>query len=96
MPKPSTLRKTPLLRAVLDQPGEIALARDADVEVAVGDEDDAIDAAADEVACGLLVGELDPGATVGRSTCLQVVDRLRDHKLALAARRGSTRPLVPA
>ena len=44
MPKPSTVRKTPLLRLLLDQPDQVGLAGDADVEIAVGGQDDAIDA----------------------------------------------------
>ena len=39
----------PLLALLFDQARQLALARDADVEVAVGREDDAVDAALDEV-----------------------------------------------
>ena len=52
MPKPSTVRNTPLLRLLLDQPLSSPLAGDADVEVAVGGEDHAVDAALDEVLLG--------------------------------------------
>ena len=49
MPKPSTVRKTPLLRFSSIRRVEVALAGDADVEVAVGGEDHAVGAALDEV-----------------------------------------------
>ena len=59
---------------------ELALAGDADVEVAVGAEDHAVDAALDEVLAGDLVGELDARAAVGRAAGLR----------AGRARRGSS------
>ena len=49
VPTPSTDRKTPRLALLLDQPHERVLAGDADVEVAVGGQDHAVDAAVDEV-----------------------------------------------
>ena len=49
MPKPSTLRKTPLLALASIRRIELVLVGDADVEVAVGGEDDAVGAPLDEV-----------------------------------------------
>ena len=63
---------------LFDQPHELVLAGGADVEVAVGREDHAIDAAADEVLARDLVGEADALAAVGRSAGFELRDRAID------------------
>ena len=59
MPKPSTLRKTPLLALASISLVSSSSLGDADVEVAVGGQDDAVGAVLDEVLGGDVVGELD-------------------------------------
>ena len=76
------------------RPGSV----DADVEVAVGGEDDAVDAALDEVsAAAMLVGQLDARAAVGRAARLQPVERARGSARSIRpASDGSTSPDAPA
>ena len=60
---PEDAEKDAALRLFLDQPNEIAFARGPDVEVAVGRENDPVDAALDEMFRRRLVGHddvLDP------------------------------------
>ena len=92
MPTPSTDRNTPLDALLFDEADERILAGDADVEVAVGGEDDAIDAAAHELLAGRTVGQLDPLCAVGRPACLEVGDRLVDPCLLVARGRRQHEP----
>src|SRR5436190_18969029 len=71
------------LRTRFDQPREIALAGDTDVEIAIGYQDDAIRATADEPRRGLVVGELDSSGAIRRATGLQVIERPDDRILAI-------------
>ena len=57
-----------------NQASELALAADADVEVAVGGQDHSIDAAWNERTLRQRVGELDPLATVRRATGLEACE----------------------
>jgi len=59
---------------VLDEPNEVALARDAHVEVADGGENHPVDAALDEAVGGEAVGELDAGAARGGGARLEAVE----------------------
>ncbi len=77
---------------LLDQADQLGVARHADVEVAVGGEDDAVRAAADEVLFGDAVGELYPRAAVGRAARLKPLDRRDYFSLAVAGRRGQREP----
>ena len=86
MPKPRTLRKTPLLAFASMSSDQLVVVRHADVEVAVGGQDDAVGPLRDEVLDGLVVGELDARAAVGRAPGLQLVDGRED--LGLAEARG--------
>ena len=87
VPTPSTDRNTPVVALLFDQPRELVQARDADVEVAVGREDDAVDAALDEVLVRDLVGELDAGGAVGRSAGAAERRSRPGSRRAVAARR---------
>ena len=87
MPTPRTERKMPFLAFLFDQPDELALARDADVEITVGRQDDAVDAFLEERPAGDVVGQLDAGSAVGRAAGLQFSDRLLDLRLAAPGRR---------
>ena len=78
MPKPSTLRKTPLLALAWISSTSLSSLGDADVEIAVGGKDDAVGAVLDEVLGGHVVGELDAGAAVGRAAGLQLIDGRHD------------------
>ena len=71
----------------LDQPEQVILRRDADVEIAVGGQDDAIRPVLDEVLGGDVIGELDARAAVGRAAALQLIDRREDLRLLDARRR---------
>ena len=62
------------MRFLLDQLDERFVAGDADVQVAVGAEDDAVRAALDEIGRGLLVGQLDARAAVGRAAGRERID----------------------
>ena len=66
MPKPSTVRNTLLLALASISLSVFALG-DADVEIAVGGQDDAVGAVLDEVLGRDVVGELDARAAVGRA-----------------------------
>ena len=63
------------------------LVHGADVEVAVGGEDDAVDAAGLEVLAGDGVGEADPLAAVGGAAGREPVEGGQDRRLAIAGRR---------
>ena len=93
MPKPSIVRKTPLSGLLLDEADQIALVRDADVEVAVGGQDHAVDAALDEVRLGRLVGELDARAAVGRAAGAQPIEGREDPFAFARGRRGQDEAL---
>ena len=56
---------------------EVGRVGDADVEVAVGREDHAVDAALDLVLLGELIGELDALGAGGRAAGPEVVERAR-------------------
>ena len=60
------------------QPGEFALARDADIEIAVRAEDDAVNSASGEIRFCNIVGELDTHAAVRGATRREAVERLED------------------
>ena len=72
------MRYVPSGATLLDEARELARARDADVEVAVGGEDDAVVAFAHEILLRDVVGELDPRAAGGRPACLETIDRVED------------------
>jgi hypothetical protein len=75
------------LALVLDALDELLVAGQADVEVAVGREDDAVDAVLHEVLAGLRVGEGDAGAAVGRAAGLEALQRVADRLLLVAGGR---------
>ena len=70
-----------------DELFELAVARRADVEVAVGGEDDAVVAAVDEVLFRDVVGELDARAAGRRAARFERLDRGEDRPLVGAGRR---------
>ena len=92
MPKPSTLRKTPLLALASIRRISSSSSGDADVEIAVGGQDDAVGAVLDEVLGGDVVGELNARAAVGRAAGAQLVDGREDLRLVDARRRGQHQP----
>ena len=65
-------QKDVALRLGLDQLDELLCVGDADVEIAVGGQDDAVGSVLDEVLGGDVVGELDAGTAVGRAAGLQL------------------------
>src|SRR5262245_65340328 len=75
------------LAAALDQLHEVARAGDANVEIAVGAEDDAVEPARDEVPGGDVVGHLDPAAAVGRAAGVDRLDRGANALALIAWRR---------
>ena len=56
----------------------------ADIHVAVGSDNDAVDAAFDAVLLGQCIGQFNAGAAVGAATCLQAVDRCQDSGFLVA------------
>ncbi len=75
------------LGLLFDQPDEAPLVGDADVEIAVGGENHAVDSLGDEVVDGQLVRELNARAAVGGAAGFQTVDRFENRLLAVAAGR---------
>ena len=75
------------LPALLDQALELFEVGDADVEVAVGGQQDAVDAAVDVALARHPVGQLDAAGAGGAAAGLQRVDGVRDAR-ALGAGRG--------
>ena len=73
------------LGLLLDQLSEFARIAHAHVEIAVGAEDDAVDAVFDEVRRRLLVGHSDAARTIGAATGVQAVHHVQDARLVLAA-----------
>ncbi len=73
--------------ALLDQPDQFALARDADVEVAVAGQDDPVVALLLEVLPRHLIGQLDPGAARGGAARLEPLEGVEDLVLPAAGRR---------
>ena len=98
MPTAEHAEEDAALRLLLDQPDEIALVGDADVEIAVGGEDHAVDAALDEMLRRDLVGQLDALRAVGRAAGLRDFPaRARICSLSIAAScDGSASPDAPA
>ena len=96
MPKPRMVRNAPFGAALLDEVDELAVARRADVEVAVGAEDDAVVAAADEVLAHDVVGEPDARAAGGRAAGLEPLERGEDALLVAAGRGRQHEPRAPA
>ena len=80
----------------LDQLDEFILVGDADVEIAVGGQDDAVGAVLDEVLGGDVVSELDAGTAVGRAAGLQLIDGRHDSALLMHEVDGRTSPDAPA
>ncbi len=76
MPTPEDGQEDPGLLLLLDETDQVALPDHADVEVAVGRENDAVDAAFDELLLRDLVGEHEPLAAVGRSAGIKTFDRV--------------------
>src|SRR5690606_23507641 len=70
--------KRALLALLFDEPHHLRITGHADVEVAVGGEDDAIVAVADVVATRDIVREPDPGATRCRAPRLELIDCGKD------------------
>ncbi len=75
VPHPEDAKENAALRLLLDHPDEIAFARRPDIEIAVGREDDAVDAALDEMLRRGLVGELNALGAVGRAAGLEIFER---------------------
>src|SRR4029450_12988298 len=73
---------------LLYHPLELSGAGDADVEVAVGAENDAVSAAFDEVVLGQLVGELNACTARGGASGLQAAEGGPDRVLLVAAGAG--------
>ena len=72
---------------LLDQLQQIVVAGDADVEVAVGGEDDAVVAAGDEVLFRDVIRELNALRSGGRAARLETIERGDDRLLVRAGRR---------
>ena len=70
---------------------QLGRAGDADVEIAVGAEDDAVRAALDEVVLGDLVGELNAGPAGRRAAGLQLAERGENRLSASSPRRARQR-----
>ena len=75
-----------LLGLLFDHVDQFRLVGGADIEIAVGAKDDAVDALLDVVGRRRGVGQLDPGPAVGRSAGLQAVERFEN--LLFVAARG--------
>ena len=75
------------LPLALDQPHQVVLIDHADVEVAVGGEDHAIDAALEELLARGLIREANARAAVGRAARLQLGDRPVDRFFLVAGGR---------
>ena len=58
--------------------------RDTDIEIAIGSQNDAVDAIADEIIFRNFVGELDALAAIGRTTGLQFIECLQNACLVVA------------
>src|SRR5262249_32129386 len=80
------------LALALDQPDQLCVVRDADVEVAVGGQDDPVDPVLDESPLGLLVGHLDSTLAVGRSPGREAVDLLIDAIFLVPGSRRQKKP----
>jgi hypothetical protein len=80
------------LPLLLDEPHQLGIRRDTDVEVAVGGEDDAVDAVLEEAGLRLLVSQDDAAAAVGRALRVENIDGPADRVLR-AARRGREQQL---
>ena len=88
MPNPKHAQEDAALGLALDQPDQLVLAGHADVEVAVGGQDDAVRALLDEVLDRGVIGELEPRAAVGRAAGLEALERREDLGLLVAGRGG--------
>src|SRR4029453_19587380 len=64
------------LALLFDQTDQLILAGHADVEVAVGGQDHAVHAAADELLAGKAVGQRDAGPAVGAAAPITATDRV--------------------
>ena len=88
-------QEDPALALALDEARQFGLAGDADVEVAVGGEDDAVDAVLDEVLAGEIVGQLDTGGAVGRAAGVELLDGSVDGGLLVPRCRLQSEAAVP-
>src|SRR5438034_3519687 len=81
------------LRFVFNEPHQIVLIRDTDIEVSVRRQNDAIHSAVDEVRNGHFIGGLDTGSTVGAALSLETFDHAKDVVFPVAARwlKGNAR-----
>ncbi len=85
----------PRSRSVLDQAHQLRLVRDADIEVAVGGEDHAIDSALDEALGRHAVGELNARGAIGRTTSPEPLDGVFDGFLPIASSRRQRNTALP-
>ena len=82
------------LRVRLSHAFQVCRTGDANIKIAVGAEDDAIDGALDEVLLSDLISELDAGAAGGRAARLKLVERGDDFRLIGAGRALKREPLA--
>jgi hypothetical protein len=80
--EPEHAQEHAALGLALDEAGEVTLVGHADVEIAIGAEDDAVAAVLDEALDGRVVGELEACAAVGRPPSVKVLERSEDVELA--------------
>src|SRR5262249_56785820 len=75
------------LRFGLDEADQVAIVGDADVEIAIGREDDPVGPFLDEVLGGNIIRELDARSSVGRPAGTKSLDRVKDFRFLEARRR---------
>jgi len=84
--------KRAALGLFLDQPHQLALARRADVEIAIRAQNHAVHAARHEIGLGDIVGELDAHRTIGRAARRQPIERTEDLARPRNRCRGQRQP----
>ncbi len=92
MPNAEHAQEDAALRLRLDQLDEFLFVLDADVEVAIGRQDDAVGAVFDEMLGGHVVRKLNAGPAVGRAAGLQLVDGRHDVRALLHDTRSMAVP----
>ena len=75
------------LSLALDQTNQLVLAGHADVEVAVGGQDDTVDSPSNVLLARRLIRQRDACRAIGRTARTQPRDGVVDHLLAVAGRR---------
>ena len=83
-PEAQNAEENATFRLGRDQFDQFVVLGDADIEIAVGGQDDAVRALLDEVAGGHVIGELDAGPAVGRAARAQLLDRRENLRLVQA------------